>query len=351
MGASLDIAEVCVGYDQQVVVNRVSAHVSSGQLACLLGPSGCGKTTLLRAVAGFEPIRTGSIRIGDREVAGPSRALAPEHRRVGMVFQDNALFPHLSVSANVAFGLRDASRQEKQRIVNELLDVVGMLGFSDRFAHELSGGQQQRVALARALAPSPDILLLDEPFSSLDTDLRERLGLQLRDVLRARGVTALLVTHDQSEAFALGDLIGVMHEGQIAQWDSAYNLYHEPANRFVADFIGQGVFIRGRVLAPNCIETELGVITGNRAYNWAVGREVDMLLRPDDIAPDSDESLLGIVVARAFKGAQILYTLKLATGTTVLSLFPSHLNVEIGQRVGIKVCAEHLVAFALQDAA
>jgi iron(III) transport system ATP-binding protein len=192
------------------------------------------------------------------------------------------------------------------------------------------------------------VVLLDEPFSSLDADLRERIGQEVCKILVARNVTTLLVTHDQDQAFALADQIGVINAGRLLQWDTAYNLYHEPANRFIADFIGQGVFLRGSLRTADSVDTELGVIRGNRAYGWPIGSAVEVLLRPDDILPDPDADLHATVVARAFKGAEILYSLRLDTGSTVLSLFPSHLDHEEGARVGIRVAADHLVAFAVQ---
>ena len=203
-----------------------------------------------------------------------------------MVFQDYALFPHLDVAGNVGFGLRDASAAGKQRIIEETLDLVGLSGLAHRYPHELSGGQQQRVALARALAPNPDLILLDEPFSNLDVELRERLSGEVRAILKRRGTTAVLVTHDQHEAFALGDMVGVMRDGRLLQWDTPYNLYHEPNCRFVADFIGHGVFLPGTLLAPDTVETEIGVHQGNRAYDWGKGAPIEVLLRPDDIVPD-----------------------------------------------------------------
>jgi iron(III) transport system ATP-binding protein len=214
-----------------------------------------------------------------------------------------------------------------------------------RFPHELSGGQQQRVALARALAPRPDLVLLDEPFSNLDVEMRERLSLEVREIFKTLGVTAVLVTHDQHEAFAIGDQIGVMHQGQLMQWDTAYNLYHDPANPFVADFIGSGVFLNGRLLAHDAVETELGIIKGDRAYDWPIGSPVRLLLRPDDIVPADDSDLEGEVVNKAFKGAEIMYTLRLPSGNTVLAMFPSHHNHQIGERVRMRVAADHMVAF------
>ena len=345
MSALLEVSDVYVAYGATRVLHGVSMHARDGDLVCLLGPSGCGKTTLLRAIAGFERVSRGSIRLASRTVASPEVDVPPERRPLGMVFQENALFPHLTVAGNVGFGLRHLSSSARRAAVGETLQVVGLSGLEQRYVHQLSGGQQQRVALARALARGPQLMLLDEPFSSLDVELRQRLGGEVRDILRARGITTVLVTHDQSEAFALADQIGVMQNGRILQWDTAYNLYHEPADRFVADFIGQGIFLRGRLAAPDRVETEIGVISGNRAYAWPPGSEVDVLLRPDDIQPDDAGDIAAVVVGRAFKGAQILYSLRLDTGSVVLSLFPSHLDHPVGERVRVRAALDHLVAF------
>lgn len=348
MSGLLEVKDVSAGYRGKPVVEAISFHVNPGDVACLLGPSGCGKTTLLRTVAGFEPVLSGDIRVGGRPMSRVGDTVPPEQRGIGMVFQENALFPHLSVEGNIAFGLRGRTAAEQRAKVAELLGVVGLDGAGPRFVHELSGGQQQRVALARALAPSPEVVLLDEPFSSLDADLRERIGQEVCRILVEREVTTLLVTHDQDQAFALAHQIGVINDGRLLQWDTAYNLYHEPSDRFIADFIGQGVFLPGTLRTTDSVDTELGVIRGNRAYGWPIGSNVDVLLRPDDILPDPDSGLYATVVARAFKGAEILYSLTLETGTTVLSLFPSHLDHEEGARVGIRVAADHLVAFPAQ---
>ena len=220
----------------------VTLSLKAGDIGVLIGPSGCGKTTLLRAVAGLEPVTGGEIRLTKSVVSSATLSVPPELRRIGMVFQDYALFPHLSVGRNVAFGIHQLPRAEQAARVAEVLQLVGLTGSEHRYPHELSGGQQQRVALARALAPRPQLMLLDEPFSNLDVDLRERLAHEVRGILKAAGATALFVTHDQFEAFAIGDVIGVMNEGHLHQWDDAYTLYHRPATRFVADFIGHGVF-------------------------------------------------------------------------------------------------------------
>ena len=345
MTVLLEVRNIDVSYGKKSVLHDVSLHVNRGNFACLLGPSGCGKTTALRAIAGFERVNRGEIRLRGNVVSRPGSSLPPERRKVGMVFQEDALFPHLTVEGNIAFGLNRCGRSERRAVVDEMLDVVGLKGLGDRFVHELSGGQQQRVALARALAPSPDVVLLDEPFSSLDVDLRARLGDEVKDILKQRGVTTILVTHDQNEAFALAHHIGVMRDGRLLQWDTPYNLYHEPADRFIARFVGQGVFLRGTLIGPDAVDTELGVIRGNRAYSWPKGSQVDVLLRPDDILPDPEGQVSARVMSRAFKGAQILYGLKLSTGSSVLSLFPSHFNYEMGETVGIKLAVDHLVAF------
>ena len=323
-------------------------HVNKADLVCLLGPSGCGKTTVLRAIAGFEPVSKGEIVLRERAVSRPGYTLAPEKRRIGMVFQDYALFPHMTVLENIAFGLRNMNGVKRLQQAEHMLETVDLQGFGGRFPHELSGGQQQRVALARALAPKPDLVLLDEPFSNLDIEMRENLSQEVRRILKAQGTTGVLVTHDQHEAFAVADHIGVMNEGRILQWDTAYNLYHDPADLFVADFIGQGVFLSGTLLSPDTVETEIGIVRGDRAYDWRKGSQVDLLVRPDDIVPDPDGELAGEVINKAFKGAEILYTLRLSTGTEVLSLFPSHNDHAIGERVNVRLAPDHMVAFPKQ---
>ncbi|MCA1798738.1 MAG: ABC transporter ATP-binding protein [Xanthomonadaceae bacterium] len=346
----LELRDIECRYDDGPVVHGLSLHLRAGTIACLLGPSGCGKTTVLRAIAGFEPIQAGEIRLRGKQVSAPGMTVAPERRRIGMVFQEYALFPHMTVRQNIAFGLRGVTRDARRARVDELLALTDLMPCAERWPHELSGGQQQRVALARALAPRPELVLLDEPFSNLDVGLRERLTVEVREILQSQDATAVVVTHDQHEAFAIGDQVGVMHDGRIVQWDTPYNLYHEPVDRFVADFIGQGRFLPGRLLDPERLATEAGEIRGNRAFVWPAGTEVDVLLRPDDIIPDPDGPLGACITHKAFKGAEILYTLRLDAGPSLLSLFPSHLNHEVGERVQVRIDAEHLVAFPRTEA-
>ncbi|MFO1206897.1 MAG: ABC transporter ATP-binding protein [Burkholderiales bacterium] len=352
MKSVLEVREVDHAYGASPVLRDFSITLRRGDIACLLGPSGCGKTTALRCIAGFEPVDDGEIRLNGDIVSRVGFTLAPERRRIGMVFQDYALFPHLTVGDNIGFGLRGITRAERPARVAELLSTVGLDGATGKYPHELSGGQQQRVAIARALAPKPDLLLMDEPFSNLDVDLRERVSQEVREILKAQDATAILVTHDQHEAFALADDVGIMQDGVIVQWDSPYNLYHKPASRFVADFIGEGVLVPGRVLNANQVEIELGVLTGMVPPECAVGCEtchngcsVDVLLRPDDIVHDDASGMRAEVLQKAFRGAEILYTIRLPSGGRALSLVPSHHNHAIGEKIGIRIEADHVVAF------
>ena len=342
----LNLRNLVCGYREQRVVQNVSLHLNAGDIGCLLGPSGCGKTTTLRAIAGFEPVQEGSIELAGEVISRPGFTLAPEKRRIGMVFQDYALFPHLTVAENIAFGIRQ--HPQRERIAAEMLELVNLGALGQRYPHELSGGQQQRVALARALAPEPRLLLLDEPFSNLDVELRRRLSHEVREILKARGTSAILVTHDQEEAFAVSDQVGVFKDGHLEQWDTPFNLYHEPLTPFVASFIGQGYFVRGQMLSHHTVQTELGVIRGNRAYQWAPGTAVDMLLRPDDIVHAPDSALQARIVGKSFLGAATLYRLPLATGTHLEAVFPSHADHLVGEDIGIRIDADHLVAFPAQ---
>ena len=377
---ALQITDASVRYDTTLAVDAVSLSLAPGEIGVLLGPSGCGKTSLLRAVAGFVPLSNGSVKVGGQTLAGKHLHIAPEARQVGVVFQDFALFPHLNVSQNIGFGLRKLVRAERNERVAELLELVGLQAHAAQYPHELSGGQQQRVALARALAPQPRILLLDEPFSSLDAELRERLAQEVRSILKATNTTALVVTHDQLEAFAIGDTVGVMNAGRLLQWAAPYKLYHEPKTRFVADFIGHAALLPASVERSGAlytITTELGAVLAtaetttphltstinvhdlptdmaeNRPLGHWLGAEVadgsrskcDILLRADDIVHDDASPLKAQIVRKAFRGAEFLYTLKLASGAEVLTLVPSHHDHAIGEQIGIQLVVEHVITF------
>lgn len=353
----LELQDLSVRYgaSHPLAVDSVSFGLRAGEIGVLIGPSGCGKTTLLRAIAGLEATYSGRISLGGVTVSGDGQALPPERRQMGMVFQDYALFPHMDVRTNVAFGIHTLAAAEQKKRVEEVLRLVGLEEHAQRYPHELSGGQQQRVALARALAPQPKLLLLDEPFSNLDVDLRERLAQELRSILKAAGATALFVTHDQLEAFAIGDLIGVMHQGRLHQWADAYSLYHRPATRFVADFIGHGVFTPARVelhdengVAHKHVVTPLGELHGihpQEQDRLSLG-PCDILLRADDIVHDDAAQVQARIVNKAFRGNEFLYTLELRSGETVMAHVPSHHDHRIGEWIGIRPEVDHVVTFA-----
>jgi iron(III) transport system ATP-binding protein len=339
----LEVRNLRHSYDEHEVVRGLSFALPRGAIGCLLGPSGCGKTTVLRCIAGFEAVQEGEIRLSGRIVSRPGDTVPPEKRRIGMVFQDYALFPHLRIADNITFGLKASPERERASRLAELAELVRLAGVLHKYPHEVSGGQQQRVALARALAPRPELLLLDEPFSNLDVELRERLSPEVRDIIRASGATAILVTHDQHEAFAMADEIGILQGGRIQQWDTPYNLYHRPANRFVADFVGQGVFLPARAVNAHELEIELGLLKSDAVPQR--GGAVEVLLRPDDVVHDDAAPTQAEVLHKAFRGADILYTLKLASGRKVLALVPSHHDHALGERIGIRLDVDHVVAF------
>ncbi len=316
----LSVSAITCRYGQHEIFSELSFDVTEGSIACLLGPSGCGKTTALRAIAGFEPIVTGAIELNGRTLSTSSHTLPPEQRQVGMVFQDYALFPHLQVAANIAFGLQHHTSASRQQITAQLLALIRMEDMGKAYPHQLSGGQQQRVALARALAPKPKLLLLDEPFSNLDTELRRSLSLEVRDILRQSGTTAILVTHDQTEAFNVADVIGVMAAGKLWQWGNARELYHTPASPFVAAFVANGQFIVGRMLTANTVATAFGEIKVEPpAASTVAAVEVDLLLRPGNIVYDITGACEARISGQQFNGAITLTSLQLADGTKLIS--------------------------------
>ncbi|EPJ52638.1 MAG: polyamine-transporting ATPase [Osedax symbiont Rs2] len=344
----LELQSICVGYGQQIILSNVSLNIEKGEIGCLLGPSGCGKSTLLRAIAGFEPVRQGVIKLSARSISEPLSTLAPEHRNIGMVFQDVALFPHLSIEQNIAFGIKQLALAPRRERVTQLLELVGLSDYAKRYPHELSGGQQQRIALARALAPKPKLILLDEPFSGLDAKLRESLVPQVRDILKQEQVSALMVSHDQAEAFAIADKIAVMDKGKIHQWDNAYNSYHRPATKFVASFIGKSKFLAATTLCARCIETPLGKLESKTPHGYAIGENVEVLVRLDDVQHDPAALHFGTVTQKNFHGSYFTYELTLADGSQLLCSTPAHYNFkhDIGDQFRIKLSIEHLVLFS-----
>ena len=344
MSSQLELQQVQVKYGGFEAVRDVSLTLGKGQIGCLLGPSGCGKTTLLRAIAGFEPLTAGEVRLSGTIISSTAVMTPPEQRRVGMVFQDFALFPHLRINRNIGFGLSRNNRTERRRRVAELLELVDLADYAKAYPHELSGGQQQRVALARAMAPNPDVLLLDEPFSSLDSERREQLATEVRQILKQNNITAILVTHSQHEAFAMADHISLLQGGRVAQSDTPYNLYHNPANEFVASFIGQGSIINVVVNERGEFDNGFGSLDKGHP-SWSAGETLRLLVRPDDIeyAPHSATALT--VTGKSFRGAEYLYELELADGQRVPCLTPSHVDVSVGGTLPVKFDLQHVVVF------
>jgi len=334
------------GSDRAPAVDGLTLSVEQGQILALLGPSGCGKTTTLRLIAGFELPDAGQVVIGGRLMVDGDRgtAVPPEARGVGVVFQDYALFPHLTVEDNVGFGLHALPRERRRERVRSVLDLVGLLDFALRYPHELSGGQQQRVAVARALAPAPTLILLDEPFSNLDADLRAQMRDEVEKVLRGTGTTAVFVTHDQEEAFTIADVVGVLDEGRLEQLAPPETIYHHPATPFVAEFVGAADFLPGIVTSEGIV-TEVGVF-GN-VEGREPGEKVKVMIRPDDITfvPAADGE--AVILRRYFRGSETLYCLGLASGRRVHSSQPSAAAFTTGLRVRPEAHVLHVVTFPL----
>jgi len=341
--AILRLSHVGCAYEPgRPAISDLSLTVREGEILCLLGPSGCGKTTSLRVIAGFEPVTAGEVYLEGRLVSSPDRLVPAEERRVGMVFQEYALFPHLRVAENVAFGLQDLARNERESCVEAMLNLLGLSGLERRYPHELSGGQQQRVALARALAPRPAILLLDEPFSNLDPDMTGRMREELHDLLHRTNTTAVLVTHDHDEAFAMADRIAVLNAGRLEQFGSPETIYHLPATPFVAEFVGQADFIPGLVERGQVL-TEIGDLLVPETY--AGGAKAVVMIRPDDLRILPSDTGPALILSRQFRGSENLYTLRLPSGAIVHSSESSTSVYPVGRSVGLRLLATHTVLF------
>jgi iron(III) transport system ATP-binding protein len=316
-------------FGEVVAVDRTSLCVERGEVVALLGPSGCGKTTLLRLIAGFERLDAGTVAVAGRTVADGRTWVPPEQRRIGMVFQDYALFPHLTVAENIGFGLARGARSARARA---LLTVVGLEGLGARYPHELSGGQQQRGALARALAPSPDLVLLDEPWSNVDPNLRETLRAEVTEIVRPLGVTVVLVTHDREEAFSLADRIALMRDGTVVQEGTSEQLYFAPASRWAAEFVGAGNVLAGNVV-NGLVETPIGSFPANGSTGH--GR-ANVLVRPELLELEPDPTGAAEVVAREFRGHDVFYRVRV-NGVELVSQRPSTEVVALGSRVSIRL--------------
>lgn len=323
---------------QLSAVNDISFELDAGEILALVGPSGCGKTTTLRIIAGLERPDSGTVRLKDRVVASESVYIPPEKRGVGMVFQDHALFPHLTVEENIAFGLRGQSPAQMNKTVKEMLNLVGLSLLAKRYPHALSGGERQRVALARALAPRPVLVLMDEPFSSLDADLRLEMREQVRRILKSMRATVVFVTHDQDEALYMGDRLAVLNRGHLEQIGTPEEIFHESNTRFVAEFMGDSDFLKGQVMR-NGIQTEIGLL--DQVVDLPVSTPVEIAIRADDIDFHPDGSGNSVIVERFFRGAFNLYRLRLDSGQTVHASTDHTQILPVGARVRAFISAEH----------
>lgn len=338
----LTVNDLTISYGNNVVVSGASFSLAEGDIGCLLGPSGCGKTTILLAIAGFQNPQQGEIILNGETIASATMSKPPEQRRVGMVFQDYALFPNMSVADNIIFGISNQTKQDIKKRLDQLLALIDMSEFADSYPHQLSGGQQQRVALARALAPKPDLLLLDEPFSNLDVELREQLAREVRAILKQEGIPAILVTHDQHEAFAMADDICVMNEGAIQQQDTAYNLYNHPTNTFVARFIGEGTIVAGIVNSSGAIATSFAELTPQQIELPQADTQIDVLIRPEFVS-FGETGTPATIREIVFRGATSLFHLELDNGTKLLSQQLSSTNYQVNDVVSLLFASDHLV--------
>jgi iron(III) transport system ATP-binding protein len=326
-------------------VREINLELGQGDILGLLGASGCGKTTLLRLIAGFEELQAGKISLHQREVARSGYTLPPEQRNIGMVFQDYALFPHLTVAKNISFGLGKLAPQHLRQEVGKAIALVGLTGLEHRYPHELSGGQQQRVALARALAPRPGLILLDEPLSNLDVQVRLRLRQEIRAILKQTGTAAIFVTHDQEEALSLCDRIAVMQAGQIEQVGTPVEIYDQPATKFVADFVTQANFLAAQWVG-NLLTTEIGDFEVLAPHSQkSTQKPTEVMIRQEDLRLEPDENSSVVVGDRQFLGREYIYFLQTKTGKTLQARTPKHVDIAIGTPVKLMVSASQLHFF------
>ncbi|MFN1550575.1 ABC transporter ATP-binding protein [Vibrio natriegens] len=343
MSCALSIKNLTCHYDDQTVLESLSLEVEQGQIVCLLGASGCGKTTLLKAVAGLLPLSSGQMSLNSLIIDDGENWIPPEQRNIGMIFQDYALFPHLTVAENIAFGLKNETAQQKLLKVEEMLGLVHLKGYGDRYPHQLSGGQQQRVAIARSLAYKPDLLLLDEPFSNIDTQVRHELIREIRKIFKQQGVTAIFVTHSREEAFAFSDKMAVMNNGIIEQYGTASELYYQPSSKFVADFLGGGSYLAATRVSHGEFETHLGVIEASAQQDIQLQEECALLLRPQHVQVQADEESAVKVLEQHFMGDHCRYVIDV-NGDRLLATSVQALNV--GDSVAVKIDTQGVLAFA-----
>ena len=345
MRMKLEIENISLNLDSDRILDNLCLSVNEEEILSIIGPSASGKTSLLRVIAGFENITTGKIKLNGQVVDDTSIVIEPQKRNIGIIFQDLALFPHLSCAENITFGISRLPTEEQIQRLRRLEEVLSITGISKKFPHEISGGQQQRVAIARALAPKPEILLLDEPFSALDEELKEKLLADVKILLKEEKITTIVITHNIKEAFQLSDKIAFLNDKKIIQIDSPYNIYHKPMTREIANFCGIGSFINGKIVDANYVLTDLGRHFGETAP-YEIGTNVDIMIRPDDVIHDDNSTKSAQVVGKIFHGSDFLYKLKLSNGENIFCYTPSHHDHAVNEVIGIKSEMDHLILFS-----
>lgn len=329
----LEVINISKSFNRNVVLKKVSFNLQNGEIGCLIGASGSGKTTILRSIAGLESIDSGEIKINNRVVSSKNLYMEPSNRNIGFVFQDYGIIPHMTVKENILF-----TRKETEKL-SEILRILEIEDIKDRYPHEISGGQQQRVAVARALYGEPELLLMDEPFSNLDVNLRGKVATEIRNIIKRLGLTALIVTHNIEEAFLLGDKVGVINNGHIEQWASPYSIYHRPATPYVANFAGEATFIEIAKL-EGIIDNEL--LSSIKEGNFS---SKTLMIRPEDIILDENSHLVGETVSKEFKGPIINYMIKIQNNILLKASLPSNYNFYIGEKLKISIKLKHIVVF------
>ncbi len=341
----LCLESVKIVLDGNTILSDVNLDISDGDIVSIMGSSASGKTSLIRSIAGYQSVDNGTIKIDGNIVDDSKLSIDVSKRNIGVIFQDLALFPHLTVRQNIIFGLHNHPKnyqEERSSILEAMLNITEI---KDRYPHQISGGQQQRVAIARAIAPKPTILLLDEPFSALDEELKDQLMLDIKNILKKEMTTAVLITHSTKEAFYMSDKIAFISNGVIPQFDTPYNIYHKPQSKEIANFFGITSFIKGIVCGPNHVQTVVGKLFGN-TEKFKLDQEVDVLIRPDDMIHDDESTESAKVINKVFSGSDFLYELQLKDKQTIYCYTPSHHNHSINENIGIRTDIDHLMLFA-----
>ena len=342
--AKLNLQSVGIVLDSKVILDDVNLKIDTGEIVSLMGSSASGKTSLIRSIAGFHNITSGMIQIDGQIVDDSISRSDVAMRNVGVIFQDLALFPHLTVRENICFGLNNIDSAQQQNRAKKLEDLLSIENITDRYPNQISGGQQQRVAIARAIAPKPNLLLLDEPFSALDYELKDNLMNDIMKLIKSENITAILITHSAEEAFKMSDKIAFISNNTITQFANPYDIYHRPASKEIANFFGISSYIKAKITDSSHIKCILGDFVG-MVDQYNKDAKVDLLIRPDDIIHDDDSLFSAKVTEKTFRGSDFLYELELKDGQKIFCYAPSHHNHQVNEVIGIKLDLDHLVIF------